>query len=369
MSRLSALVVGGGPAGSVAAMRLARKGLRTLLIERSTDGHDPVCGGFISADALRLLQRAGIDAQALGGHPVRQIRLVVAGRTIKTGLPFPAIGLSRRRLDAALIEAARTAGASIEFGTTARAFFPEARVISLADGSRIAAEAIMLATGKLNLRGVDRPGNSDRGEPMVGLRLTLRPDRASAAALSGTIELHTFTGGYAGLVLQEDGELNLCLSIAARRLRGADGSPEQLLAVLAGEAPLLAERFGACLPVGSWRSIARIPYGWRASDTHPGLFRVGDQAAVIASLAGDGIAIALASAIMASDALLHGGPEASRDYQRAFARRARRPLALAEMLRTMAEKPRWARPASRLLRFEPRALTWAAAATRIAATA
>jgi flavin-dependent dehydrogenase len=204
---------------------------------------------------------------------------------------------------------------------------------------------------------------------MVGLRLTLHPDKACAAALAGTIELHTFAGGYAGLVLQEDGNINLCLSVAARRLRGADGSPERLLAILASEAPLLAERFAAGQPIGSWRSIARIPYGWRAPETYPGLFRVGDQAAVIASLAGDGIAIAVASALTASDALLQGGPEASLDYQRAFARRARRPLALAEMLRTMAERPKWARPVSRLLGFQPHALTWAAAATRIAATA
>jgi flavin-dependent dehydrogenase len=369
MSKLPALVIGGGPAGSVTAMRLARAGLRTLLVERCAEGHDPVCGGFVSADALRLLDQAGIETRALGGHQIDKVRLIVAGRTIEAGLPFPAIGLSRRRLDGALIAAARAAGAGIEHGQTARAFLPDTRTVSFADGSRIAADAIILATGKLNLRGIDRPGDSRRGEPMVGLRITLRPEQASAAALSRTIELHTFAGGYAGLVMQEDESLNLCLSVTARRLRDAEGSPEHLLTSLVDEAPVLAERFASGQPLGGWRSIARIPYGWRAPDTSPGLFRVGDQAAVIASLAGDGIAIAVASATMASDALIRGGPEASRKSQRDFAASARRPLAFAEMLRAVAEKPAWARPASRLLRFQPRALAWAAVATRITATA
>ena len=58
---------------------------------------------------------------------------------------------------------------------------------------------------------------------------------------------------------------------------------------------------------------------------------------MIASLAGDGIAVALASGAAAARACLNGdGAEA---YQRAFARRARRPLAIAESLRHMAEAP------------------------------
>jgi flavin-dependent dehydrogenase len=103
------------------------------------------------------------------------------------------------------------------------------------------------------------------------------------------------------------------------------------------EAPLLAERIGGALP-GSWEAIAGVPYGWRAREGAPGMFRIGDQAAVIASLAGDGIAVALASGAAAAHACLHGdGAEA---YQRAFAKRARRPIAIAETLRHMAEARR-----------------------------
>jgi flavin-dependent dehydrogenase len=361
-----ALVIGGGPAGSVAALRLARGGMRTLLVEKNREGHDPVCGGFISADALGLLGRAGIDTRALGGHPIHRMRFQVGPRRLEAELPFPAVGLSRRKLDAVLLQAARDAGAELEFGRSARSL-TDTRTISFADSGNIVADAIVLATGKLNLRGVERPGESARGSAKVGLRMALKPSAACAADIAGMIELHLFGDGYAGLVLQEDGNLNLCLSVAAQRLRDAGGSPDRLLAVLEQEAPLLAHRVAAGTLLGEWSSIARIPYGWRAKETLPGLFRVGDQAAVIASLAGDGIGIAIASATAAAKALLQHGPAASAAYQRDFARRARRPLACAELLRAVAESPGWSRPIARMLSACPQVLAWGATATRITA--
>jgi len=366
MSKHEALVIGGGPAGSIAAMRLARAGVRTLLVEKSKEGHDPVCGSFVSADALELMSRAGIDLGVLGGHPIYRMRFQLGRRRLEADLPFPAIGLSRRKLDAVLLQAALDAGVDAKFGLGARSL-AGSRTAGFADGSSIAADAIILATGKLNLRGVARPGDSAHGSAKVGLRLALRPDAASVAGLMGMIELHLFADGYAGLVLQEDGNLNLCLSVGSQRLRDAGGSPDHLLAALEREAPLLVQRVAAGTPLGGWRSIARIPYGWRARDTVPGLFRVGDQAAVIASLAGDGIGIAVASAVAASDALLEGGPAAAPAYQRDFARRARRPLAFAELLRAIAESPGWSHPIARMLSIRPQVLAWGATATRIAA--
>ncbi len=366
MNTPEVLVIGGGPAGSVAAMRLAQAGTRTVLVEKNDESHDPVCGGFVSADALGLLRAAGIDAEALGGHPVNRMRFQLGSRRLEAELPFPAIGLSRRKLDAVLLQAARDAGVAVQFGRSARSL-TDSRTVSFSDGSDIAADAIILATGKLNLRGIERPGESAHGSAKVGLRLALRPSTACVADLTGTIELHLFADGYAGLVLQEDGNLNLCLSVGTQRLRDAGGSPDRLLTALESEAPLLVQRVAAGMPLGGWSSIARIPYGWRATETRPGLFRVGDQAAVIASLAGDGIGIAVASAAAAANAFLKGGPAAAPAYQRAFARRARRPLACAELLRAIAESPSWSRPIARMLSIRPQVLAWGATATRIAA--
>ncbi len=335
MSRASALIVGGGPAGSAAAITLARGGVPPLVIERAAGPRDVVCGGFLGWDAIATLGRLGLDPRTLGARPIRRLRLVAGARSIEAALPGAAAGLSRRALDAALLALAEEAGASVLRGRAARAATEGG--VRLEDGEELAADALFLATGKHELRGAARAIGTR--QVAIGLRAPLPGSARLEAALAGTIELHLFDGGYCGLLMQEDGDANLCLSVGRERMAAA-GGPAALLDRLADEAPRLRERIGAAMP-GRWEAIAGVPYGWRARAAEPGRYRIGDQAAVIASLAGDGIAVALASGIAAAHAFLQGD---GAGYQAAFARRAARPVTVAELLRRMAESPRWRRP-------------------------
>lgn len=343
---------------------LARGGAKPLLIERSRDPHDVVCGGFLAGDALGRLDRLGIDPAALGARPIHRVRLIGGGRIAETDLPFAAAGLSRHVLDAALLARAAVEGAAIERGIAIRRIDAVNRRLLLSDTSMIDADAIFLATGKYETRGSARSALPDP-DPALGLRIRLDPTPALARDLGGMVELHLFARGYAGLLLLEDGGVNLCLSVAQSRLVAAGGQPGQLLASLAPEAPLLADRYGAAIPAGQWSTIARIPYGWRARQGRHGVFRLGDQAAVIASLAGDGIAIALASAIGAADAYLRHGAGAAPSFQTGFAARAHRPVAVANILRHWGERAWLAGPFAALLARAPALLRHAAAMTRI----
>jgi len=360
----SVVIAGGGPAGSAAAILLARGGTRPLLIERSREAQDVVCGGFLGADAIALLARVGIDPAALGARPIGRVRLIAGKRVAEADLPFPAAGLSRRTLDAALISRAAEEGAAVERGVAIRTVDAVTRRIHLADESMIETGALFLATGKHELRGLARPVPAAL-DPALGLRVRLEPSPALAAALAHRIELHLFRDGYAGLLIQDDGAINLCLSVAQSRLKAADGQPARLIEALSNEAPLLAERFGAAASVGAWSSVARVPYGWRARHSDPGIFRLGDQSAVIASLAGDGIAIALASAASAAQFYLSGGPAAASAFQLAFADNARRPVRVASLLKKMGETPWLAGPLIGLLGHAPSLVRQAAALTRI----
>jgi flavin-dependent dehydrogenase len=326
--RTAALIVGGGPAGSAAAITLARAGVMPVLIERAPGERDLVCGGFLGWDALAALGRLGLDAAALGAKPIHRLRLVAGGRTVETDLPKAAAGLSRRRLDAALLHLAEGAGAAVLRGRSARSL--DGRRVRLDDGEEMEADALFLATGKHELRGIARALGD--WPVSVGLRAALPATRALSEALAGTIELHLYDGGYAGLLLQEDGAANLCLTVARERMTGG---AEALIAALMAESPRLAERIGPA--PARWDAVAGVPYGWRARATEPGCYRIGDQAAVIASLAGDGIAVALASGAAAAHACLAG--ESAQAYQRAFARHAARPLRIAEGLRNLAAHP------------------------------
>ncbi len=88
----------------------------------------------------------------------------------------------------------------------------------------------------------------------------------------------------------------------------------------------------SCRPILQIDSIGAVPYGWIANDTQDGLYRLGDQAAVIPSLAGEGMAIALASAELAAKRYATHGAAGARDYQRSFARRAWRPVNMAKAI-------------------------------------
>jgi flavin-dependent dehydrogenase len=355
------LIVGGGPAGASAAIGLARAGIAPRLLERSTGPHEKVCGGFLGWDSLEALRQLGLEPERLGARAITRLRLCSPGGEAEAELPHPAAGLSRRALDEAMLAAAAAVGARVERGVTARSLDAAERRVRLDSGEEATADVLLLATGKHELRGGARP--RDTSEDPIGLRTPIAPTPALARVLDGVIELHLFDGGYAGLLLQEDGAANLCLSAAKSRLKRAGGIA-QLIAELRAELPRLHERLRAG-EAGEWSAIAGVPYGWRGAETEPGVFRLGDQAAVIASLAGDGIAIALASGREAAKALIAG--QDSSAYQARLARRAARPVRVAEALRWAAERPTPRSALMHLVRAVPAAPRLAARLTRIGA--
>jgi flavin-dependent dehydrogenase len=331
--RHGALIVGGGPAGTAAAIALAAGGTRATLLERQRETGDALCGGFLSWRTLETLARLGVEADTLSRERVTQIRLFAGERMAAAPLPRAALAVSRQRLDTLLLARA-AAVAGVEHGVAVRS--ATAGTVRLADGTVLAADALFLATGKHDLRGLARPEAARGADPTLGLRVRLGPSPVLDRLVGDAIELHLVRGGYAGLVRQEDGGANLCLAIRRSRL-AESGTPAALLDALAREAPMLGERLAAMTPGATIDAIANVPYGWRVDHGEAGLFRLGDQAGVIPSLAGEGMGIALASGIAAADAYRRGGAGASVGWQPRFSRRLARPIGIAGLVRDLAE--------------------------------
>ena len=334
MRRTPALIVGSGLAGAAAAAELARAGLPHLLIERSRETGDAICGGFLSWRTLETLERLGIDERTLGGVPIRRVRLYAGKRMACAVLPRAATSVSRRRLDTLMLNRAVADGARIERGVEVREV--QDSVVRTGDGEQIKGDALFLASGKYDVRGAARPRDVSIDDPVLGLRVRLGPAAALTKMVGNAIELHLFEGGYAGIEMQEDGTANCCLAVHRSRLRQA-GDPRSLLLELGREAEPLGERIAFMASDATIDAIANVPYGWRALHGQPGMFRLGDQAAVIPSLAGEGMGIALASARAAVSAYRKGGAPASIAWQRDFARRTARPVRVAGMVRDLAE--------------------------------
>jgi flavin-dependent dehydrogenase len=333
MRRTTPLIVGAGPAGTAAGIALAAAGERPLLIERSRETGDALCGGFLSWRSLATLDRLGLAANSLNPQPIRRVRLFAGERRAEARLPAPGLAVSRHRLDRLLMARAEESGVAVERGVTVTEI--DGDEVRTRDSATLTAGALFLASGKHDVRGLARPAAARGSDPTLGLRLRLPPSPALARLIGDAVELHLFTGGYAGLAIQEDGTANLCLAVRQSALAG--GSPAAFLAGLGRDGPLAERLAGADLTL-PFDAIANVPYGWRALAGTHGLFRLGDQAGVIPSLAGEGMGIALASGIAAARAFVAGGAAAAPAWQRGFAQRARRPIAIAGLVRGLAEK-------------------------------
>lgn len=353
------MILGAGPAGCAAAIALGQSGTPSLLLDRDEKVGDPLCGGFLSWRTVDQLAALGIDVPALGAHRVTRLRLFDGKHESALDLPHAAYGLSRHALDSAMRKRAVALGADIAFDTIKG--LDESKAIGAAqvyEGS-----SLFLATGKHDIRGSSRP--RDRKDTALGLRMRLPATAERSCLIGNAIELHLFKGGYAGIVLQEGGSANICLALRKSALAGADRSPDALFAWLADRSPQFAARLNDDWKQARVDTIGAVPYGYIADTTQDRVFRLGDQAAVIPSLAGEGISIALASGVLAASA--YRDDRSASDYQAAFAARARRPIRLASVAWHLAETRLGARAGIALARIAPSLVAGFADMARIAA--
>jgi menaquinone-9 beta-reductase len=300
------VIIGGGLAGSAAAIQLAHAGRDVVVIECALQAQHKVCGEFLSREALNYLELLGLEAASLGAVPIDAVRLASNGGLSEAKLPFQALSLTRRRLDEELLQMAADAGARVVRGCRVRALEREGagwRAV-VEGGEPVVADAAFLATGKHDLRGRPRP--KGRQSDLVAFKMYWRLASAQGAALQGHVELMLYRGGYAGLQPVEDGAANLCCLVERAELQRLGGRWEDVLAAIERQCGLLRERLqGAEALLEKPLAVSPIPYGYVRAASY-GVWALGDQAAVIPSFTGDGMSIALHSGCLAATMYLQG---------------------------------------------------------------
>jgi menaquinone-9 beta-reductase len=304
-------VIGGGPAGCSAAISLAQKGFRVTLLEAKTYPHDKMCGEFLSPECAGLLSRLGLAEKIESLHPAPISKAVLTapdGASWETTFPIPALGISRKTLDASLAEYAQQVGVQLReavvvsglSGNLREGFTLETR--SRNHSERIHTSTVIGAYGKRSV--LDR----------ILERKFYREDHAYLAfkahfhgpRIPGRIELHAFPGGYCGLSEIEDGSQVACFLVhrgVFQQHGGRQAGIEPFVHWMCSKNLFLQSWFHWAERIHErWISIAQVPFSRKPLITQDVLM-TGDAAGLIAPLAGNGISMALDGGMMAASYL------------------------------------------------------------------
>jgi menaquinone-9 beta-reductase len=344
-TRFDALVVGSGPAGSVAALVLARGGARVALVDKARFPRDKACGDMVGPRALQLLSDLGLphpDGPHVGdmlvvGPTGRRVRLPSAD-----GLTYPGHGtaVTRTVFDDMLRRAALEAGAVPFDGRAtepleAEGATGERRVdgYGMSSGESLRADFVIGADGATS--GVAT--TAELVEPhkvLWGFAIRgymPQPVELAAIVMWEPTPWRAFPG-YGWVFPSADGGTNVGLGIATRADRQAGAKAVRALPAfiehvhavgLLGEGPSVGAGAGAGAGPGADPAMpdpGRRLGGWLKMGlvgTTPAEGRVllvGDAAGLINPLQGEGIAQAMGSGRLVAQTLLAGPGHAAERY-------------------------------------------------------
>jgi flavin-dependent dehydrogenase len=299
-----AIVIGGGPAGSLTALLLARAGWAVDLIEQHRFPRDKVCGECLSALGIDVLTRAGLSNRLSSCNPVVLRRTLVhpaEGAMLDVPLPRPMWGLTRHTLDKQLLDAAAEAGTVVHQparcerlatgGVGPRITWRDLRTNRL---TTVGADWVIVADGKGAFPGPVPPATGDLG---------IKAHFAGVNGPRDAIELFAGPGCYGGLAAVEDGRWNAAFALPAAMVRRAGGSVDAAFAAVVAFNPALAFRLGDAVRTGPWLA-APLPRFAVRSQWPAGCLPVGNAAAALEPIGGEGMGLALRSAELAVEALL-----------------------------------------------------------------
>ena len=291
------IIVGGGPAGTSAAITAARAGARVLLLERSRFPRHKVCGEFVSAESLGLLTNllpADHAAPLQDAVRISQARIFLDGRTLQTTVDPPAASIARLDLDAALWHSAEGAGVDARQQVTVLSVAGTGPFRIVTTAGEFEARSLVNACGRwsnLNLP----PAEGFRRPKWLGIKAHFAETSADPS-----VDLYFFDGGYCGVQpVHLNGE-PLASRVNASAMVRADVA--STLAEVFLQHPALRERSRRWTPLSDPVSTSPLIFG-NPQPERDGVLMVGDAAGFVDPFIGDGISLALRSGALAAHCL------------------------------------------------------------------
>lgn len=204
-------VVGGGPAGAIAALTLARAGHDVLLIDKDHFPRDKACGDVVWHTAVAFLESLGLDHVLESAYRIDGVRLFVDWKACETKRwrlqrrTSQACCLPRRHFDNALLIAAQDAGVRIMRATVTELIWRDASVAGVAirmdgAGGHVRTPHVIAADGATSrLRRQLTNGKRECAPRCVGMRSYVRTERSLERMFNAYVPIPECLPGYGWL--------------------------------------------------------------------------------------------------------------------------------------------------------------------------
>ncbi|WP_037321620.1 NAD(P)/FAD-dependent oxidoreductase [Salegentibacter sp. Hel_I_6] len=359
MADFEVIIVGGGLAGLTAAIHLSREGKKVLLLEKKAYPRHKVCGEYLSNEILPYFNFLDIDLET-ELKPVKITNLLYStqnAKSTKTSLNLGGIGISRYALDNFLCNKAKKNGAEILIDSVEEINFEKDEfTLKLSSGKEFKTPIVLGAFGKR--------ANLDKS-----LKREFFKEKSSWLAVKGHYEnpdfpedlvaLHNFEGGYCGLSKTETGVVNACYMVSYKSFKKYK-NPEEFKEKVLVQNAYLKGFFKNAKPVFKKDlSIAQISFQ-KKSLINNHILMLGDAAGLIHPLCGNGMAMAIHSAKIASEAVLANFSNTNLDrenlekqYLQNWNANFRKRLKTGRMLQTILINPIFASTSQNLVKKFP----------------
>lgn len=299
--KTSVVVVGGGLAGLVSAIELAKSGISVVLIEKNTYPFHRVCGEYISNEVkMYLSQLLGFSIDSLGSSCIDTLQITdTNGQELIQALDMGGFGLSRFALDKALVDVAQRVGVTVWINESVdeiRRISEDEYCIKTKSGRQVEAICVLGAHGKRSHldRVLNRSFFKKRSE-YVGVKYHI-----SYSFPQNQISLHNFEGGYCGISAIEEDRYCLCYLVEKKQVQKAGGIKELEQSVLIKNNYLAHIFKNAIFLYDKPLVISEVSFREKEKVVN-GILMIGDSAGLIAPLCGNGMAMAIKSGKIASE--------------------------------------------------------------------
>jgi flavin-dependent dehydrogenase len=290
-------IIGGGLAGLTAAIHLLNGGFTVIVFEKNEFPKHKVCGEYISNEVLPYLKSLGLDVESLQPKHINKLSFsLVSGKIITASLPLGGFGLSRYALDNYLYQQVKERGGTVLQENVTDVTFAEDKFTVTTQNHSYISKLAFGAFGKRSNLDIKWHRNFIK-QPSNWLGVKAHYTVSFADDVVG---LHHFKGGYCGVSKVEDDLVNICYLGNYETFKKYKNIQEYQENVVCENPNLKAIFDNAAIQFENPLTISQISFEKKDSvENH--MLMIGDTAGLIHPLCGNGMAMAIHSAKLASE--------------------------------------------------------------------